>query len=227
MKTKDEIERMILNEFKTVPFHNIYFLYKKDVEFTEHGGTCSDKVINLYYKLKDKGIKVNLHSSIINRQECHRILRITIDSEIYFADIGNGWPSIYLFPASYSTTFSCYGITFRSEVTNNNLLIYQKRLNKESLSITIPTKPKSENEIWKDIQNRYKQNIRYPFQDSIRFAKIINEKFLFLRGDKLHIHSKNNYSQITIPDQSLKETLKIYFNTDLDLILTTDYTYAK
>ena len=90
----EAIEKLIHKEFVEVPFHNLFMLHGINHPPSNYGGTCSDKTLNFYCKLQQMGVKAQLCSGWINGHETHRLLRITIDRQSFFLDIGNGWPCI-------------------------------------------------------------------------------------------------------------------------------------
>lgn len=215
---KEFVEKVILDSFKNEPFHNLYFKYNIIPNSFEFGGTCSDKVLSVYKILKDNNIKVTLHSSFINNIESHRLLKVCIDDKYYFADVGNAWPSVEMFPIDKNYEYTSYGITFRSLIFDDYMEIYQFKNNKETLSLQIPFKCKSEIEIKKDMGNRFSKNIDYPFRNKIRFAQLFDAQFYFLRDDVLYIYINNeNYIKIVnnLKEKDLASTLKKYFNFDL------------
>lgn len=185
MKEKILAENIILESFCNEPFHTLYFLHKiKPKAFTE-GGTCSDKVLSTKQKLLQAGFKVRLHSSFIEDKECHRVLKVWIGDKIYFADIGNGWPSIKLFSADTETKYECFGIEFSTKVFIDHLKIYQTRNNKKRNTVCIPFMSKVEDDIEDDISTRFEVS-SYPFVGKFRFSQVIENEFLFIRDDTLH-----------------------------------------
>ncbi|NQY54719.1 MAG: hypothetical protein HRT42_14245, partial [Campylobacteraceae bacterium] len=95
---KEYVEKIILDSFKQEPFHNLYFKYNILPTSFKFGGTCSDKALSVYTILKENNIEVTLHSSFINNIESHRLLKVYIEGKYYFADVGNAWPSVRMFP---------------------------------------------------------------------------------------------------------------------------------
>jgi arylamine N-acetyltransferase len=208
-------ESIILEAFMTEPFHTLAFLYDVSPQEENFGGTCSDKVLSVMKKLKREGFKVYIHSSFIGNIECHRLLRLIIGEQEYFADVGNGWPSIKLFPASKNMEYSCYGIYFESIVYNEYVEIYQTRVGIKKHTLTIPLKSKPETAIMKDISNRF--NNLYPFTGKLRFAQIINDRFLFLRDSELHIYSESGkQTKIVNCIDNLNQILNVEFGFNLN-----------
>jgi len=211
------VERLMLNKFKEEPFHNLYFIYKTKPKGFNFGGTCSDKVLSFYKKLRDLKFETKLHSSVINNKEIHRLVSVTLNNKVYYADVGNGWPSIKLFPKDYEIEYKSYGMTYRSILKESSLEVYITRDNKKKLSVTIPFHSKTHEEIMQDIHNRFDQNIEYPFTGGIRFSQIIHDKFLFLRDDTLYIYSYDSAVKkiVGFEPGNLSETLKHNFNFDI------------
>ena len=219
---KREVEEIIKRCFENVPFHNLYFMNDVIPHSTQWGGTCSDIVLGVQKSLADNGIKSHLHSSFINGEETHRLLRIIIDEEEYFADVGNGWPSMKLFSAANETEYSCYGITFRSILEDEFLHISNIRKGVEKRSVSVPLVSKSEQLILRDIERRYVSEIEYPYKNSIRFAQVIDNRFLFLRGDILYIYSTDveDCEEIDVSEHNLSTVLSSYFRFDLNHFLS-------
>lgn len=216
----EKVENLLLREFETVPFHNLFMLNDKKNIASDLGGTCSDKVLHFKKVLSDNGILSKLHSAFINGFECHRMLTVELDNQRYFIDVGSGWASPKLFPAFKPTEYSVYGITFKTELSNEKLLLFHKTNDDFKLMITIPLNSKPENEIMLDIEKRFENKNIYPFQNSLRFSKVIGNEFYFLKGNCLRIYSE---SQIVEKTLSLNEiynliTRKFNFNlTDLNI----------
>ena len=116
-------QKILLKKFEKEPFHNLYLLHNVQATSTEFGGTCSDKTLSYLVAAKAAGLDAHLHSARIDGQETHRLVRLEIENQRYFADIGNGWPSIQLYPAESPIVYECYGMRFRTEVENGVLSI--------------------------------------------------------------------------------------------------------
>ena len=217
----DYVERLMMEKFVTEPFHNLYFIYKKKIEKLNCGGTCSDKTLSFYDNLNALGIKAYLHSAFIKNKEIHRLVSVELNNSIYYADIGNGWPSVKLFPKDYEIEYTAFGIRFMTKIKESCLEVYINRENKEYHSVDIPFQSKKNEEILKDIQNRFDDTITYPFSNGIRFSQIIDDSFLFLRDDTLFIYSNGQkVRKISgFEQKNLSETLKKYFHFDIEKIL--------
>jgi len=213
-----QAESIIMKSFRDEPFHTLYFLYNFTPLTHLFGGTCSDKVLSVKKQLEQANFSVQLHSSIIGNQECHRVLRLTINNREYFGDVGNGWPSAKLFPAFEDVTYNCYGITFNSKVFADHLKIYQTRDGVTKHTVTIPLKSKPEEQITYDISNRFDKS--YPFSGKLRFAKIVDDKFLFIRDSELHIYANAGKQVLTgISENNLANILNQKFGFDLSCFL--------
>jgi hypothetical protein len=187
------IEALLLKHYKKEPFHNLYLFYGKKPIPNKYGGTCSDKTLSFIDEARSLGFKVNLHSGYIDGKEVHRLARVQIGKRTYFADIGNGWPAIKLYPEDEEVLYSCFGMTFHTKISMNKISVFHTRNGREHLQLVIDTRPRCEKEIIKDINKRFTSGINYPFSNSIRFSLIVNNKFLFLRGECLEIYSSDDY----------------------------------
>lgn len=211
----EKIESLLLREFETVPFHNLFMLNDKINVASDLGGTCSDKVLHFRKVLSENGISSKLHSAFINGVECHRMLAVEFDNQKYFIDVGSGWASPKLFPAFKPIEYSVYGMTFKTELSNDNLLLFHKTNGKFKLMTTILLKSKSENEILIDIENRFDNKTIYPFHNSLRFSKVIGNEFYFLKGNSLRIYSENQIVEKTLSLNEIYNLVTLKFNFDL------------
>lgn len=185
----DRVHQLMLDEFRSVPFHNLFYLglCHAGVANSPTGGTCSDKVLAFRDRLSAQGIQARLHSAFINGQNCHRVLVLDLEGERYFADVGNGWPSVRLFPAERDSFYSAYGIEFLSYRNGDWLDIYHRKEGRSSLSLRIPLTLMDEEQVEHAIQNRFDGSTGYPFDDGIRFAQVLGDAFVFLKRDQLRI----------------------------------------
>lgn len=199
----DKVHQLLLDEFRTVPFHNLFFLGLCHAGGADSptGGTCSDKVLAFRDRLSAQGIQARLHSAFINGQNCHRVLVLDLEGERYFADVGNGWPSVRLFPAERDSSYLAYGIEFLSYRNGDWLDIYQRKEGRCSLSVRIPLALMEEEQVELVIQNRFDGSTEYPFDDGIRFAQVLGDAFVFLKRDKLRIfRSDRDVETVVLPD---------------------------
>ncbi|AMC11915.1 hypothetical protein Lupro_11845 [Lutibacter profundi] len=211
MNLINKIETLLLKEFKTVPFHNIFMLNNIENKDLSLGGTCSDKVLHFREILKNNGTETKLHSSFINNVECHRMLSVMIENKKYFIDIGSGWPSLKLFPEFTPIEYSVYGMSFKTEIFENKLIIYHKIKNIYKQIIDVPKISKSESEILCDIENRYKDTSIYPFSNSLRFSIIKDDSFYFIKGNTLRIYNKTETTVKTINSEEINNLLQKKF----------------
>jgi arylamine N-acetyltransferase len=211
------IEKILYGCFEKEPFQNFYQLNNIVPTTFEFGGTCSDKSLSFYHKLKKIGYDVHLHSSWINEQEIHRVIRINLNNLSFLADVGNGWPSIHLYPLHEEVSYKAFGMEFQSRLLNDKIQVFHTNDGKTSLLFESYFKCKPENEIMDDIRNRFSRGIHYPFNGKIRFSQIVNGKFLFLKDDRLRIYADFGYKEITgIKPNEISTIIRNYFNFDLE-----------
>ncbi|MBE0392888.1 hypothetical protein [Flavobacterium sp. PL002] len=201
MNLINKIESLLFEEFKSVPFHNLFMLNNIENKDLSLGGTCSDKVLHFREILKNNGIETKLHSSFINNIECHRMLSVSIENQNYFIDIGSGWPSLKLFPEFKPVEYSVYGMSFKTEIFESKLIIYHKIMGDYKQMIEVPFFTKSESKILSDIENRYKDNSIYPFHNSLRFSIIKDDSFYFIKENVLR-----TYNDVKIIDRILSKS---------------------
>ena len=195
MNIIEKIEFLLLEEFKTVPFHNYFMLNKIENKDLSKGGTCSDKVLHFKEVLKQNDIDSKLHSSFINDIECHRMLSVIINDKNYFIDIGSGWPTLKIFPGFKPIEYSVYGMSFKTEISKTEIIIYHKTKEFYKQMIVIPRESKSESEILIDIKNRYKDTSIYPFYNSLRFSIVKGDSLYFIKGNMMRIFNRNRLTE--------------------------------
>ena len=215
MTTLENIEGLLLKEFETVPFHNLFMLNSITKAPSELGGTCSDKVLQFKKVLADNGIISKLHSAFIIGVECHRMLSVEIDKHNYFIDVGSGWASTKLFPASAPIEYSVYGMTFKTEMYADNIVLFHKTENEFKPMITIPLQTKSEELILEEINNRFADTSIYPFQNSLRFSKVKDNSFYFIKGDTLRIYKQDKQTEKKLSEEEIFKMITEVFNFDL------------
>ncbi|WP_179348745.1 hypothetical protein [Winogradskyella pacifica] len=214
MSTIDKIESLLLNEFKTVPFHNLFMLNNIQNKQLSLGGTCSDKVLRFKGVLDDNDIHSKLHSSFINGIECHRMLSVIINDKKYFIDVGSGWPSVKLFPEFKEIEYSVYGMNFKTEINDNEIFLYHKTKASYEYNkmIVIPKVSKSQEDILLDIKNRFVDSSIYPFHDSVRFSIVKGQMFYFIKGSRLRIYSDKEFKEIMLNEKEVSSFIEEKLN---------------
>lgn len=207
-----KVEALMLHHFKTLPFHNLKLIYGDDLQNMPAGGTCSDKTLSFIADAKEQRFDVALHSAFIGGEEIHRLAKFNIGGRHYFADVGNGWPSIKLYPSDTPVDYQCYGMKFRTEIDEDYVTVFHKKNNTEALQMKIPRAERNEADILRAIENRFTSGIVYPFSDSLRFSQIVDNRFLFLRGDRLEIYGVDGFEWTNTPENLVFETLSHHFN---------------
>jgi arylamine N-acetyltransferase len=209
-------QQILLDKFKREPFHNLYLLNNAQPITTAYGGTCSDKTISYLAAAKAAGLGAYLHSARIGGQNIHRLVRLEIENQRYFADIGNGWPSTQLVPAARPISYECYGMRFRTTIVNGVITVYllKRGIEKQQMEIDITAKP--ETEIYQSIAKRFSTNITYPFSNQLRFSLIVGDRFLFIRDTQLEIYSSSGYEAVpNISINNLEDVIVEYFGYDI------------
>jgi hypothetical protein len=210
------VEALMYEHFCNEPFHNLNLLYDPEPQFRIPGGTCSDKTLSFLKDAREAGFDAALHSGFIGGKEIHRLIRLNIDGCLYFADVGNGWPLLKLFPADCEAEYRCFGMGFRTEIHCSRISVFHEKLGKESLQLDIALQPRPESEIFADIEARYTSGIVYPFSNSIRFSLITDDRFLFLRGNRLEIYSEFGFEALEgIEECAVPSIVQQYFGYDI------------
>jgi arylamine N-acetyltransferase len=220
MRPFDSILDLMEQKFRGEPFHTLEMLYGESVGRQVPGGTCSDKTLSFIHEAREKGFDAKLHTAFIDGKEIHRLARLNIDGKVFFADVGNGWPSLYPYPADEQITHSCFGVTFRTEINDSVLSVYYRIEDKEQLQMEIILTPRPEEEILTEIKERFSSNITYPFTNRMRFSAIVENEFRFLRENTLSIYKENNVKRISVAKDQWQNTLLEYFGWDVKLTLS-------
>ena len=217
------VEALILEQFRTEPFHNLHLIHGQWLQALWPGGTCSDKTLSFVAAGKREGFDVFLHSGYIGGREIHRLARVQIAGRRFFADVGNGWPALKLYPADRETVYHCFGMRFRTEITGRRVNVFLEKKGKESLQLEIDVRGRPESEIRADIEKRFRSGFVYPFSHSLRFSQVVGSRFLFLRGDQLEIYSNSGFECLEgIDDARLPTVLSQYFGYDVQPFLRGD-----
>lgn len=211
------VERLVFAHFRTMPFHNLHLLYGAQARTAvPEGGTCSEKTLSFLAACRRAGFDAALHSGFIGGREIHRLARIRIGDRLFFADVGNGWPAVKLYPADREISHRRFGMGFRTEVANGRVRVFHERRGGESLQLEIDAAGKPEPEIVEDIGQRLRPGAVYPFTGKLRFAMIVGDRFLFLRGDRLEIYGDDGFESVEGIDAArMPEALRRYFGYDV------------
>lgn len=217
------VEALMLEHFQTEPFHNLHLVYGSRLKSVVPGGTCSDKTLSFVAAGVNAGFDVSLHSAFIGGREIHRLARVRIEDSLFFADVGNGWPSLKLYPADREISFCCFGMGFRTEIADGRVSVLHNKRGRESLQIEIDVRGRPESEIRTDIEGRFASGIEYPFSNSLRFSLVVGKRFLFLRGDRLEIYQAGGFECLEgIDDARVPAVLHDHFGYDVRLALGND-----
>jgi len=209
-------EKVLLEKFRIEPFHNFHRLNETSKFSSCIGGTCSGKTQSYVDALNKKGIKAYLHTAIIDNKFNHQLARIEFKENSYFADVGNGWPSLYLYPVNKEVNYTCYGMNFRSEIHNKTVRIFHTRLDEEKLQMEFNLTPQSQESVRENIRNRFTSNKIYPFDRGLRFSMIVDDSFLFLRNNEIQFYNDKEYYILNgVTPDNLAEVVKKHFNFDL------------
>lgn len=212
-------QQILFDKFQREPFHNFYLLNNVHPITRTFGGTCSDKTLSYLEAAKTAGLDAHLHSARIGGKEIHRLVRLEIDNQRYFADIGNGWPSIHLFPANTPIEYECYGMAYRTQIEDGVITVYHKKNGVEKQQMEIDIAEKLDAEIRQSILNRFSSNITYPFSNQLRFSMIVDQRFLFIRGTQLEIYSSDDYEEVpSVTRSDIKAVIMKYFRYDISPI---------
>ena len=218
MRPFDSILNLMEEKFREEPFHTLNLLYGESVGRLVPGGTCSDKTLSFIKEARQRGFDATLHTAFIDGKEIHRLARLNIDGKVYFADVGNGWPSLHPYPAEEAITYSFFGMTFRTEISEGMLSVYLRIEDKEKLQMEIMLLPRPEEEILTEIKDRFSSNLNYPFTNRMRFSAIVKDEFRFLRENTLYIYNEGNVTQIIVVEAQRQKVLLEYFGWDVKLI---------
>jgi hypothetical protein len=214
------VEGLMLQHFRAEPFHNLHLMYGQRLQSPMPGGTCSDKTLSFLTAAKKAGFDATLHTGFIGGHEIHRLARVLIEGCSFFADVGNGWPALKLYPANSEISYRCFGMGFRTEVAGGRVFVFHEKNGIESLQLEIDVQARPESDIRADIRDRFSSGIVYPFSNSFRFSLVVDSRFLFLRGDRLNIYSDLGFECLQgIDDAQVPAVLHDYFGFDVRRLL--------
>ena len=213
----NQIIQILKKDFETVPFHNFRIVLKKEMEL-KYGGTCSDRTLYLKQKLDALGFETFLHSAKIKGKEIHRLLKIEINNEPYFLDVGLGWPLMLPISLKQDIEYNFFGLHFKTRINKNEITLFKNGKNGYTVSYKTTTKTQDPAKIKQQINNRFENIEFYPFKNSIRFSKVINNEFYFLKGNILGYSEDNEFKSKVI--ESKEEFIYLFenkfkFNIDL------------
>jgi arylamine N-acetyltransferase len=218
MKALDGVIELMELKFRGEPFHTLHMLYGDSIRRQVPGGTCSDKTISFIHEAQKRGFDAKLHTAFIDGKEIHRLARLNIGGRTFFADVGNGWPSLHPYPADEPITHTCFGMTFRTEIDDKMLSVYRCSEGKEYLQMEIMLASRPKEEIMTEIKERFSSNITYPFANRMRFSAIVDDEFRFLRDNTLFIHRDNgDVKKIPVSEGQWQNTLLEHFGWDVKL----------
>ena len=210
------VEALILDHFRTEPFHNLHLIYGPRLKSAVPGGTCSDKTMSFVAAGVKAGFDMSLHTGFIGGQEIHRLARVRIDDRLFFADIGNGWPAVHLYPSDREVSYRCFGMGFRTEIAQGRVTVFHEKKGREALQLEVDVRSRPESEIRAEIDRRFSSGIVYPFSSSFRFSQIVEDRFLFLRGDRLEIYSHSGFECLDgIDEDRVPSVLRDFFGYDI------------
>lgn len=217
------VEALMLEHFQTEPFHNLHLIYGPRLGSAVPGGTCSDKTLSFVAAGRRAGFDISLHSGFIGGLEIHRLARVHIGGHQFFADVGNGWPALQLYPADREVSFRCFGMGFRTEIADKRLAVFHEKRGRESLQLEIGLCTRPESEIRADIEGRFSSGIVYPFSNGLRFSLVVGSRFLFLRGDRLEIYDDAGFECVEgISGTRVPELLHDHFGYNVRPLLPDD-----
>ena len=200
----EAVESLMLKHFTNIPFHNLSLLYPDQVSRSLPGGTCSDKTLSFYEDAINKGFQAALHTGYIDGKEIHRLVRLRIFDRIFFADVGNGWPALKLFPADEEVSYSCFGMKYRTELKSSKIYIFHQKQGVETLQLIIDPAPRPEYEILEEIKSRFSTGIVYPFSNSVRFSSVGLYDIFKKVSKKSHFFTRKEHA----PPKKLKFCIK-------------------
>jgi asparagine synthase (glutamine-hydrolysing) len=214
-KIKYVIEALLLNEYKTVPFHNLFMLNGLVPKPSIQGGTCSDKVLHFKAVLARHGIHARLHQGSINGVECHRLLSVEVCGQKYWIEVGNGWPCLQLLPVFKPVEYTVYGMTFKTVLEQEHLILQHRTQGDFSSMITIPHQEKPESVIEQAIKDRFMEPLIYPFRSQRRFSMIKGDSFYFIKGERLRIYHDSGVTEHVLTPLEVYQWIHDFFEFDL------------
>ena len=183
------IEDVLHRSFQQVPFHNLYCLLGVENRNLSLGGTCTDKVQHFLSELRQFNIKSILHTAKLHEKYFHRVAVVEVEQVRFYADVGSGWPSVQLYPAGRAVKYSAYGVEFNSLPVQQGLQVHHSIEGQEGWRLYIPYDLKDREKERQITSQRYEKDL--PFKQGIRFSKVVDERFIFLKDLSVRIYQEN------------------------------------
>lgn len=184
------LEKDIGTFWRTVPFHTLFLNYSLPIENSLHGGTCSDRAVLFFEQLQLKygpDLNARLHRAYINGRKTHTVILVTINARDYLIDVGASWPAMQPFPCFEPSSFSAFGIGFRSKPDGRFLRIEMKRPEQEHYRPFLEADLESQSPefVAEAIASRHSDQNELPFANGLRFACVYGNAFYFVKEDNL------------------------------------------
>jgi len=193
---KTQIETEIHTYLKDYPFHNLFLLYGfNDIFASKFGGTCSDRSVQFKNKLEKKfqhcNIDIKLHRAFINGKKTHTIIRLIIDKEVFFIDVGMGFPITKLLPIDIDMEFISYNVKFKSTVVNDELVVFVDFNDDEKELMRINIKEQSQSQVQDEINQRWANKDDLPFVQTLQYYFIHKNKFHRIQGADIFLQNND------------------------------------
>ncbi|MDA7762096.1 arylamine N-acetyltransferase [Crocinitomicaceae bacterium] len=177
---------------------------------TLRGGTCGTMNIFFGALLYSLDYDTCLIQGTMQKKDDHIGILLSLNSEKYIVDIGDGQPFFEAFSCQTDIEVFNPFKTYRSIALNSELTIQFLIENEWVTDSTFNLIPKTFKEVERTLICHYKDSEFGPFWKGIRFAMYPNKKIIAIR-DQIFYRE--------LPDNSIKRT-KIQNMNELDVILT-------
>ncbi|MGQ0627282.1 MAG: hypothetical protein ACT4PL_04175 [Phycisphaerales bacterium] len=94
--------------------------------------------------------------------------------------------------------------------------VFCERHGRESRQLELDVHAQPEETVLASIATRFTSGVVYPFSKDLRFSCVVQNQFVFLRGESLEIHSNGAFEEVKgITPRDIPRVLLEYFGYDL------------
>lgn len=216
-----KLKKLLLDFYNTVPFHNLWLLEGERKNKDESlGGTCTDKTLYFHKIISQEGFYFRLHNAFINNEPCHRVLLGNFDGKNCLLDVGDGAPLIEPFFFNENKEHSFFGFDYIQKSDDNLFELFIMKPNGPSLSFFATNEIIPEHIIHKKIIEDFQNTSINPFHITLRFSKVVGNKFYRIENNILKIGSEKGIEKKEIISLSELEILfKNIFQFNFDFVI--------
>ncbi len=210
-KNLNKLRKLLLEFYSTVPFHNLWLLEgERNNKDESLGGTCTDKTLYFHKIVSNEGFLFRLHNAFINNEPCHRILLGECDGRTCLLDVGDGGPLVEPFFFNENKEHSFFGFNYTQKSDENIFQLFLLKPTGPTMSFFTRNEVIPEEIIRLKIIEDFRNTSINPFHFSLRFSKLVGNKFYRIENNILKIGSEKGIEKREI--KSLNELENLFKN---------------